>query len=145
MLSVCHLPRLFPRCTNRVNRVSIGLFLSCIQMKSYLSGNPGLRIALNEDLVIGSDRRGSGGGSYGGSVVLDGELTTTITLRGTVNVYLSVLVFLPNRRHCYIANPTLLLFLSHVSFCSTHALNADCNFHGEFDIHLPFKCRVEPL
>jgi len=37
----------------------------CIQMKSYLSGNPELRLALNEDLVIGK-----GGGSYG-SVVLD--------------------------------------------------------------------------
>lgn len=36
----------------------------CIQMKSYLSGNPELRLALNEDLVIGK------GGSYG-SVVLD--------------------------------------------------------------------------
>ena len=72
---------LFALFSGRTNRVSIVLFLSCIQMKSYLSGNPGLRIALNEDLVIGSDRRGSGGGSYGGSVVLDGELTTTITLR----------------------------------------------------------------
>ncbi|CAG9310868.1 unnamed protein product [Blepharisma stoltei] len=37
----------------------------CIQMKSYLYGNPQLRLALNEDLVIG---RGSG--NYG-SVVLD--------------------------------------------------------------------------
>ena len=35
-----------------------------IQMKSYLSGNPELRLALNEDLVIGK------GGAYG-SVVLD--------------------------------------------------------------------------
>eukprot|EP00617_Octactis_speculum_P002916 CAMPEP_0185795098 /NCGR_PEP_ID=MMETSP1174-20130828/160368_1 /TAXON_ID=35687 /ORGANISM="Dictyocha speculum, Strain CCMP1381" /LENGTH=425 /DNA_ID=CAMNT_0028490371 /DNA_START=34 /DNA_END=1309 /DNA_ORIENTATION=- len=35
-----------------------------IQMKSYLSGNPELRLALNEDLVIGK------GGSYG-SVTLD--------------------------------------------------------------------------
>jgi AP-4 complex subunit mu-1 len=35
-----------------------------IQMKSFLSGNPELRLALNEDLVIGK------GGSYG-SVVLD--------------------------------------------------------------------------
>jgi AP-4 complex subunit mu-1 len=35
-----------------------------IQMKSYLSGNPELRLALNEDLVIGR------GGHYG-SVVLD--------------------------------------------------------------------------
>ena len=37
----------------------------CIQMKSYLSGNPQLRLALNPDLAIGA-----GGGSYGG-VVLD--------------------------------------------------------------------------
>ena len=36
----------------------------CIQMKSYLAGNPELRLALNEDLVIGK------GGAYG-SVVLD--------------------------------------------------------------------------
>lgn len=36
----------------------------CIQMKSYLSGNPELRLALNEDLVIGK------GGAYG-SVTLD--------------------------------------------------------------------------
>jgi AP-4 complex subunit mu-1 len=35
-----------------------------IQMKSYLSGNPELRLALNEDLVIGK------GGAYG-SVILD--------------------------------------------------------------------------
>mmetsp|Transcript_21717 Transcript_21717/g.42674 ORF Transcript_21717/g.42674 Transcript_21717/m.42674 type:complete len:450 (-) Transcript_21717:38-1387(-) len=38
-----------------------------IVMKSYLSGNPPLRLALNEDLVVG---RGSDGNSYG-SVVLD--------------------------------------------------------------------------
>ncbi|KAH8052353.1 hypothetical protein JL722_10182 [Aureococcus anophagefferens] len=31
----------------------------CIQMKSYLSGNPELRLALNEDLVVGK------GGAYG--------------------------------------------------------------------------------
>ena len=36
----------------------------CIQMKSYLSGNPELRLALNEDLVVGK------GGAYG-AVVLD--------------------------------------------------------------------------
>lgn len=36
----------------------------CIQMKSYLSGNPELRLALNEDLVIGK------GEGYG-SVILD--------------------------------------------------------------------------
>lgn len=38
-----------------------------IQMKSYLSGNPELRLALNEDLIIGK----TGGGGYGGSVTLD--------------------------------------------------------------------------
>ena len=37
----------------------------CIQMKSYLAGNPELRLALNEDLVLGKGNR------YGGSVVLD--------------------------------------------------------------------------
>jgi AP-4 complex subunit mu-1 len=36
-------------------------------MKSYLSGNPGLRLALNEDLVVG---KGSSTGAYG-AVVLD--------------------------------------------------------------------------
>mmetsp|Transcript_13003 Transcript_13003/g.17410 ORF Transcript_13003/g.17410 Transcript_13003/m.17410 type:complete len:468 (+) Transcript_13003:30-1433(+) len=36
----------------------------CIQMKSYLAGNPELRLALNEDLVVGK------GGAYG-SVILD--------------------------------------------------------------------------
>jgi AP-4 complex subunit mu-1 len=30
----------------------------CIQMKSYLSGNPALRIALNEDLVVGKENAG---------------------------------------------------------------------------------------
>jgi AP-4 complex subunit mu-1 len=38
----------------------------CIQMKSYLSGNPGLRFALNEDLVVGKENASG----YGG-VVLD--------------------------------------------------------------------------
>ncbi|GAB5030969.1 coatomer protein gamma sub-unit [Nannochloropsis oceanica] len=38
----------------------------CIQMKSYLSGNPELKLALNSDLVIGK-----GGGSGYGAVVLD--------------------------------------------------------------------------
>jgi AP-4 complex subunit mu-1 len=37
----------------------------CIQMKSYLAGNPELRLALNEDLVVGRD-----GGKYG-SVCVD--------------------------------------------------------------------------
>ena len=39
-----------------------------IQMKSYLSGNPELRLALNEDLTIGS---GAGGGGSYGAVALD--------------------------------------------------------------------------
>ena len=37
----------------------------CIQMKSYLAGNPELKLALNEDLVVGA------GVSGGGAVVLD--------------------------------------------------------------------------
>lgn len=37
----------------------------CIQMKSYLSGNPELRLALNEDLVVGRENA-----SYS-TVVLD--------------------------------------------------------------------------
>ena len=37
-------------------------------MKSYLSGNPGLRLALNEDLVVGKATRGTA--AFGG-VVLD--------------------------------------------------------------------------
>ena len=41
-------------------------------MKSYLAGNPSLRLALNEDLVIGSLGGGpQGGGGEFGSVVLD--------------------------------------------------------------------------
>lgn len=39
----------------------------CIQMKSYLSGNPGIRFALNEDLVVGKDNATS----YGGLVLDD--------------------------------------------------------------------------
>ncbi|GMY28493.1 AP-4 complex subunit mu, partial [Fagus crenata] len=39
-----------------------------IQMKSYLSGNPEIRLALNDDLSIGRDYGGSSGS---GSVVLD--------------------------------------------------------------------------
>ena len=38
-----------------------------IQMKSYLAGNPELRLALNEDLVVG----GKGGSGEYGAVVLD--------------------------------------------------------------------------
>ena len=40
----------------------------CIQMKSYLSGNPGLRIALNEDLIVGKE---NASGGYGGLVLDD--------------------------------------------------------------------------
>ena len=47
----------------------------CIQMKSYLQGNPGLRFALNEDLVVGKEnaQHGGGGGGYGAgpALVLD--------------------------------------------------------------------------
>lgn len=39
----------------------------CIQMKSYLSGNPGLRLALNEDLIVGKENAGG----YAAGVVLD--------------------------------------------------------------------------
>jgi AP-4 complex subunit mu-1 len=39
----------------------------CIQMKSYLAGNPELRLALNENLAIGRNA----GRSYGGSVTVD--------------------------------------------------------------------------
>jgi AP-4 complex subunit mu-1 len=39
----------------------------CIQMKSYLSGNPGLRIALNEDLLVGKENATG----YGGLVLDD--------------------------------------------------------------------------
>lgn len=41
----------------------------CIQMKSYLAGNPELRLALNEDLVIG--RNNTIGNKYGSSVCVD--------------------------------------------------------------------------
>lgn len=47
----------------------------CIQMKSYLAGNPELRLALNEDLVIG---RGSG--QYGSVVVDDINFNTCVNL-----------------------------------------------------------------
>jgi len=47
-----------------------------IQMKSYLAGHPELRLALNEDLVVGRPPGGGGGGAPGGGydagrVVLD--------------------------------------------------------------------------
>lgn len=41
----------------------------CIQMKSYLAGNPQLRLALNEDLIVGKDApRGAYGGGSGAKV-----------------------------------------------------------------------------
>merc|ERR1719300_569788 len=36
-----------------------------IQMKSYLSGNPELKLALNEDLQIGQGAQATGGSMYG--------------------------------------------------------------------------------
>ena len=41
----------------------------CIQMKSYLAGNPQLRLALNEDLVVG--RNNGGSTSYSSGVTVD--------------------------------------------------------------------------
>ena len=46
----------------------------CIQMKSYLAGNPELRLALNEDLIVG---RGSG--QYGSVTVDDIILLQKLT------------------------------------------------------------------
>jgi AP-4 complex subunit mu-1 len=40
----------------------------CIQMKSYLAGNPQLRLALNEDLIVG---RNGGSTSYSSGVTVD--------------------------------------------------------------------------
>lgn len=40
----------------------------CIQMKSYLAGNPQLRLALNEDLIVGKN---SGSTSYSSGVTVD--------------------------------------------------------------------------
>eukprot|EP00940_MAST-03C_sp_MAST-3C-sp2_P002332 g2332.t1 len=48
---------LFNSSGNMINSTVDG----CIQMKSYLSGNPLLRLALNEDLVIGKENAGYGG------------------------------------------------------------------------------------
>eukprot|EP01033_Poteriospumella_lacustris_P014343 gene14343-10246_t len=42
-----------------------------INMKSFLSGNPELRLALNEDLIIGKDNALSAGRGGAGAVVLD--------------------------------------------------------------------------
>lgn len=55
-----HVTMLFSSSGSVVNSTIDG----CIQMKSYLSGNPELRLALNEDLVVGKR------GAYG-TVVLD--------------------------------------------------------------------------
>ena len=54
-------------CLGRQGYILNSTIDGCIQMKSYLSGNPGLRLALNEDLVVG---KGSSTGAYG-AVVLD--------------------------------------------------------------------------
>jgi AP-4 complex subunit mu-1 len=47
----------------------------CIQMKSYLAGNPELRLALNENLAIGKDN-----GSYGAAVVDDINFNDIVNL-----------------------------------------------------------------
>lgn len=47
----------------------------CIQMKSYLAGNPELRLALNEDLVVGR-----GTGQYGSVVVDDINFNNCVNL-----------------------------------------------------------------
>jgi len=47
----------------------------CIQMKSYLAGNPELRLALNEDLVIGRNA-----GTYGSVVVDDMNFNDCVNL-----------------------------------------------------------------
>lgn len=49
----------------------------CIQMKSYLAGNPELRLALNEDLVVG---RNGAGGTYGSVVVDDMNFNDCVNL-----------------------------------------------------------------
>jgi len=48
----------------------------CIQMKSYLAGNPELRLALNEDLVVGRNQ----GGTYGSVVVDDMNFNDCVNL-----------------------------------------------------------------
>ncbi len=48
----------------------------CIQMKSYLSGNPGLRIALNEDMIVGKENSTG----YGGLVLDDCNFHETVNL-----------------------------------------------------------------
>jgi AP-4 complex subunit mu-1 len=47
----------------------------CIQMKSYLAGNPELRLALNENLVIGKNN-----GSYGSATVDDINFNDIVNL-----------------------------------------------------------------
>lgn len=47
----------------------------CIQMKSYLAGNPELRLALNEDLVVGRNS-----GTYGSVVVDDINFNDCVNL-----------------------------------------------------------------
>eukprot|EP01138_Halocafeteria_seosinensis_P010564 gb/GECG01010786.1/.p1 GENE.gb/GECG01010786.1/~~gb/GECG01010786.1/.p1 ORF type:complete len:461 (+),score=48.25 gb/GECG01010786.1/:1-1383(+) len=51
-----------------------------IQMKSFLSGNPPLRIALNEDLMIGRDEAAAGPLGYGGVVLDDANFHECINL-----------------------------------------------------------------
>lgn len=51
----------------------------CIQMKSYLSGNPGLRLALNEDLIVGRENATHGYGA-GGLVLDDCNFHETVNL-----------------------------------------------------------------
>lgn len=41
-----------------------------MQVKSYLAGSPSIRLALNDDLVIG--RQAGNGGTWGGSTSFDG-------------------------------------------------------------------------
>ena len=53
----------------------------CIQMKSYLAGNPQLRLALNEDLVVGKDvPRGVYGGGNTGAKVDDMNFNDCVNL-----------------------------------------------------------------
>lgn len=49
----------------------------CIQMKSYLAGNPQLRLALNEDLVVGKD---NASGRYGAVTVDDMNFNDCVDL-----------------------------------------------------------------
>lgn len=60
----------------------------CIQMKSYLAGNPELRLALNEDLVIGKDS-----GRYGAVTVDDMNFNDCVSLNEFENT--RVMSFIP--------------------------------------------------